>query len=240
VISICAASPDDIEAAQSAASRYGFTWIESKAQYPYLEFGAQTRYHIDKRTALIVDFTSGANAHRKKYGGKELITKAVAAIKGERPSILDATAGMGRDAYVLAHHGCLVTLVERHPVVYLLLSNGIQRAQEQGDPAALRMTLIGQDSNKHLRSDGPRYDVIYLDPMFPAKQKSAAVKKDMQAFHSLVGKDSDNDALLELALNQAKNRVVVKRPDYAPPLNQRQASFQYSGKKIRYDVYLCS
>jgi len=81
-------------------------------------------------------------------------------------------------------------------------------------------------------------DVIYLDPMYPHREKSAAVKKEMRVFQSLVGEDLDADNLLEPALALAKYRVVVKRPSYAPPLNNKKPSTSIKMKKNRFDVYV--
>lgn len=63
----------------------------------------------------------------------------------------------------------------------------------------------------------PAPDVVYLDPMYPHRQKSALVKKEMRVFQSLVGNDDDADSLLIPAMTIAKRRVVVKRPNYASP-----------------------
>ena len=73
-----------------------------------------------KLGAVYVDFVGGTMAHRRKFGGGrgEAVAKAVG-IKGSAlPTVIDATAGLGRDAFVLAAIGCQVRLVERHPVVF--------------------------------------------------------------------------------------------------------------------------
>jgi 16S rRNA (guanine1516-N2)-methyltransferase len=101
------------------------------------------------------------------------------------------------------------------------------------------MQLRSQDSRTYLESltaeEFP--DVIYLDPMFPERQKTADVKKEMAAFHSIVGKDEDADALLPLALAHVNYRVVVKRPRKAPFLNSQVPSYQLEGKSSRFDIY---
>jgi 16S rRNA (guanine1516-N2)-methyltransferase len=80
-------------------------------------------------------------------------------------------------------------------------------------------------------------DVVYLDPMFPVSGKSALVKKEMRLFHSLVGLDEDSDALLDLALQRARHRVVVKRPPKAPYLAERKPQLSVAGKAVRFDIY---
>jgi 16S rRNA (guanine1516-N2)-methyltransferase len=99
--------------------------------------------------------------------------------------------------------------------------------------------LLAVDSQDYLAqiTDDNRPDVIYLDPMFPDRQKSADVKKEMAAFHHVVGKDEDADSLLEKALAKANYRVVVKRPRKAPFINNKTPSYQLEGKSSRYDIY---
>lgn len=193
------------------------------------------------------EFTEGAVDHRRKFGGGkgQMIAKAVGIKAGIYPKILDATAGLGKDSFVLATLGSKVIMIERSPVVHCLLQDGLQRAHEYAlQDAELfavlqRMHLTEQDSRQYLQSLTPEQfpDVIYLDPMFPERHKTADVKKDMAAFHSLVGKDEDADALLPLALAHVNYRVVVKRPRKAPLLNNQTPSYQLEGKSSRYDIY---
>lgn len=197
---------------------------------------------------IMAEFTEGAVDHRRKFGGGkgQMIAKAVGVKAGVYPRVLDATAGMGKDSFVLATLGCGLTMIERSPVVHLLLQDGLQRAQEFAraqDVELLqvinRMQLLAQDSRAYLESLSAAQfpDVIYLDPMFPERQKTADVKKEMAAFHSVVGKDEDADALLPLALAHVNYRVVVKRPRNAPFLNNQTPSYQLEGKSSRYDIY---
>ncbi len=197
---------------------------------------------------IIAEFTEGAVDHRRKFGGGkgQMIAKAVGVKAGVYPCVLDATAGMGKDSFVLATLGCKLIMIERSPIVHLLLQNGLQRALEfaREQDAELhqvihRMQLLAQDSRTYLVSLTPAQfpDVIYLDPMFPERQKTADVKKEMAAFHSVVGKDEDADALLPLALAHVNYRVVVKRPRKAPLLNNQTPSYQLEGKSSRYDIY---
>ncbi len=193
------------------------------------------------------EFTEGAVDHRRKFGGGkgQMIAKAVGIKAGVYPRVLDATAGLGKDSFVLATLGCHVTMMERSPIVHCLLNNGLERAREfavqdrELGAVMSRMQLVQQDSRAYLQTlAADQYpDVIYLDPMFPERNKTADVKKDMAAFHSLVGKDEDADALLPLALAHANYRVVVKRPRKAPLLNNQAPSYQLEGKSSRYDIY---
>jgi 16S rRNA (guanine1516-N2)-methyltransferase len=190
-----------------------------------------------------VDFTDGTAAYRRAKGGGELIVKAVAGDKQIRPSVLDATAGLGRDAFVLASWGYPVTLCERSPVVACLLEDGLQRAAQIADSdlqAVLgRMQLQSVDAVDYLAQLRPENfpDVIVIDPMFPPTKKQALVKKEMQAFHQLVGPDQDGEQLLQAALTAAIYRVVVKRPRKAQHLASRKPNFSVEGKAIRFDVY---
>ena len=194
-----------------------------------------------KLGGIKVDFVEGAVAHRRKFGGGrgQDIAKAIGLKHGFTPHVLDATAGLGRDSFVLASLGCQVTMMERMPIVAALLENGLARAkinQEVADIAD-RMNLIYASSIDDMTlANAP--DVIYLDPMYPHREKSAAVKKEMRVFQSLVGEDLDADSLLAPALKLAKYRVVVKRPSYAQPLNNKVPSTSIKMKKNRFDVYV--
>ena len=197
-----------------------------------------------KLGGIFVDFVSGAMAHRRKFGGGrgEAVAKAVGIKKGYLPDVIDATAGLGRDAFVLAALGCRVRMLERHPVVAALLDNGLQRGYldpEIGTWLQERMSLIHASSITALNGITDAPDVVYLDPMYPHRQKSALVKKEMRVFQSLVGADDDADSLLVPAIAVAKRRVVVKRPDYAEPLAGQKAPSAITTKNHRFDIYPC-
>lgn len=192
--------------------------------------------------AVAVDFQKAALLKRLKTGDK-MLGKALGCKRGKPYRILDATAGFAVDAALMAGMGFEVTLLERNPVVAALLDDGIQRARVSDDlelcQLSQRMHLRQEDGLGFLNhvSRHKVFDVIYLDPMFPERKKSAQVKKGMQYFHQLVGADADADQLLPLALRAARHRVVVKRPRIAPSLADQPPSFQLLGKAHRYDVY---
>ena len=195
-----------------------------------------------KLGGIFVDFVSGAMAHRRKFGGGrgEAVAKAVGIKSGYLPDVVDATAGLGRDAFVLASIGCRVRMLERNPVVAALLDDGLRRGYadaEIGGWLRERLELLHASSLDALTDISPAPDVVYLDPMYPHKQKSALVKKEMRVFQSLVGADLDADGLLEPARQLAKKRVVVKRPDYAPPLADIATPNAVTTKSHRFDIY---
>ena len=195
-----------------------------------------------KLGGIFVDFVTGAMAHRRKFGGGrgEAVAKAVGIKGGYLPDVIDATAGLGRDAFVLAALGCRVRMLERHPVVAALLDDGLRRGYadaEIGGWLRERLTLLHVVSQQALSDITPAPDVVYLDPMYPHRQKSAMVKKEMRVFQSLVGPDEDADALLEPARRLAKKRIVVKRPDYAPPLAGVSTQSAVVTKSHRFDIY---
>nr|WP_191636988.1 class I SAM-dependent methyltransferase [Pseudomonas fluorescens] len=189
-----------------------------------------------------VDFVEGGAAHRRLYGGGsgQMIAKAVGIAQGVRPSVLDATAGLGKDAFVLASLGCEMSLIERQPLIGALLEDGLVRAAEDFDvaPIVARMKLLKGNSIEVMRDwEGEPPQVIYLDPMFPHREKTALVKKEMRLFRPLVGDDPDAPALLEAALALATHRVVVKRPRKAPCIEGPKPSHALDGKSSRYDIY---
>lgn len=190
---------------------------------------------------VYVDFTSGAVDHRRRFGGGkgQDIAKAVGLNKRSNLSILDATAGLGRDAFVLACLGCSVALCERVGFVRAMLEDGLYRASFHHEVSEIvaKMPLLESDITG---IEGEQvFDVVYLDPMYPHTDKSsAAAKKEMAFFRDLVGKDLDADSLLAHALRLAEYRVVVKRPKGAPFLNNAEPTYQLEGKSGRFDVYV--
>jgi len=228
-------------------ARFGLAqWAEQSSGFSlHYDDKGLSLYKTDepKLGAINVDFVTGAVAHRRKFGGGkgQSIAKAVGLNKGATPVVLDATAGLGRDGFVLASLGCKVILHERHPVVAALLYDGLRRAyndSEIGPWMQQNMSLIFGSSHTLLAQCNSMPDVVYLDPMFPHREKSALVKKEMRVFQELVGGDTDADDLLEFAYPLASKRVVVKRPDYAPFLNDKTPSMQIKTKKNRFDVYV--
>lgn len=190
---------------------------------------------------VTASFLQGKTTHRLKFGGGkgQMIAKAVGLNKGVSPTILDATAGLAQDAFVLASLGCEITLLERSPIIAELIGSALKEAQgtEIQDITA-RMHLNSVDACTWLsEQEGQVADVIYLDPMYPHRDKSALVKKEMRLFHILVGETIDDSELLAEALQKARYRVVVKRPRKGETIQGQQPAHQILGKSCRYDIY---
>lgn len=247
------AAPELIVLAQRTAAKWGLIYRE------HIDSGLALIQHLShlelrqldepKVGAVKVDFTSDALTFRRLHGGgkKEAIARAIGLKGQDSLQVLDATAGLGRDAFVLASLGCVVAMIERSAVVAALLQDGLDRAAVDLTLASwlpTRMQLchgVAKDllgNWQNIQPPKTRPDVVYLDPMFPHRKKSAAVKKDMRLFQQLLGPDEDADLLLEPALALAKKRVVVKRPSSAPFLAGKKPHIEMSGKANRFDVYL--
>ena len=211
-----------------------------------LQLGAQglqlTVRGLETSATVRVDFATGAVAHRRQFGGgtAQMIAKAVGIQPGVRPTILDATAGLGRDSFVLASLGCSVTMIERQPLIAALLEDGLSRAQNEAveGPIVARMALLqGNAIDRMLSWADTAPQVVYLDPMFPHREKSSLVKKEMRIFRQLAGDDDDAPALLEAAMKLASHRVVVKRPRKAPAIDGPHPNYALEGKSSRFDIY---
>ncbi len=195
--------------------------------------------------AISIDWMQPEIQRRIAAGKRQPMARAVGLHKaaGRPLRILDATAGLGRDGYVLAALGAQVTLAERNPSVMELLRDAHQRALNnpaQADVAG-RIDLLALDSCSALKDphilDRP-YDVVYLDPMYPEDGKTALPSKEMQILRDLTEGDEDADSLLPLALGAARLRVVVKRPSKAPWLAGRAPSMSLQSTQLRFDVYV--
>jgi 16S rRNA (guanine1516-N2)-methyltransferase len=193
---------------------------------------------------IMVSFTGSTMEYRLKHGGgrSQALARAIGLKKGWQPAVIDTTAGLGRDGFVLAYLGCQVHMLERSPILAAMLKDGLQRARRAAHTAetAGRIRLTLTDSKEFLQKlkQQDRSDVIYLDPMYPERTKSSLVKKEMRMLRGLAGADQDAEKLLDIALQCATNRVVVKRPRLAETLGDTTPSHAITGKTSRFDVYL--
>ncbi len=181
-----------------------------------------------------IDFNENKlNYHKKKGSIKtELIGRAMGAGRaGLR--VLDLSAGLGIDAIFLSQLGYQVTALERNPLIYLAL----QTAWNHLLTAKEKINFVYSSALDYFKTTDQTFDVIYFDPMFPDKIKTALPRQEMVFFRNLVGDDVDAQTVLESAL-KFKNveRIVVKRPAKAPILGGKPHS-EVSGKLVRFDIY---
>ncbi|MEE9253942.1 MAG: class I SAM-dependent methyltransferase [Pseudomonadales bacterium] len=199
------------------------------------------------RSALSVDFASPRLVHRLRGAGRERLLRACGVTRARQPTVVDATGGLGTDAFVIANAGAEVTVLERHPLVYALLRDAHRRAAGRADlaEAIARMHLVHCDAREWL-AQAQGIDVIYLDPMFPPRRKSALVKQPMRMLTQLVveggadGADGGEGAemLFASAIEVDPSRVVIKRPLHSREVSWRRApSFTVEGRSVRFDVY---
>ena len=197
------------------------------------------------KSPLFVDFLSGALRYRFFRDRKinQDLAKAVGIKKGRRPTICDVTAGFGTDSFVFASLGCEVLMIERSPVIWALLRDGLRRAATDktiGGSISEKITLLFGDARDLLKDQDTKYDTVYIDPMYPEMKKSARSKQKMVLLRSVVGIDRDQVELFDTSRAYATHRVVVKRPASAPPISDVPVSYQVKGKSSRYDIYLRS
>lgn len=215
-------------------------------EFDYLLQFEQGRLQLHSRlpefpAALYVDFAD-AKLHYRAHSAmrSQNLAKAIG-VKGRRGvTVLDATAGLGKDAFLLASLGCELTMLERSAVVHALLADGLSRGETCGTETAEILSRMQLERGDFLEfaPTAPTFDVIYLDPMFPQRRKSAKVKKDMALLQQLLGSQSDGTQLLEHAMGMAKKRVVVKRAKLSPQLGESKPDIEFKGSSSRYDVYL--
>ena len=187
---------------------------------------------------LRADLTAMTRRLRARALGRELLVRAARVRGTEAPTAIDATAGLGEDSLLLAAAGFSVTLFERDPVIAALLRDALERAADVPELAEAvgRMRLEETDSVTALRGLSAPPDVVYLDPMFPERRKSAAVRKKFQLLHMLERPCEDEEALLGAALAAGPRKVVIKRPPKGPHLAGVRPSYALTGKAVRYDV----
>jgi 16S rRNA (guanine1516-N2)-methyltransferase len=195
---------------------------------------------------LCIDFSQGI--YRKRlYEGltyREPLARAVGLRAGETKHILDGTAGLCRDAFVLAVLGAKLTLVDRSPIVYALIEDARRRGMAQGaylSGILSRMPCVCADLLDYIQIKPPallEYDVIYLDPMFPEARKSALAKKEMQILQKICQNSRDLSVLLEASLEYTRERVVIKRSTDQKPICLKRLGFSITQRLVAFDVYL--
>ena len=189
---------------------------------------------------LLIDFSSGKFNHRLRKVAikRELIARAVG-IKQDT-TVLDCTAGLGRDAFLLASLGCHVTMIERSTVVALLLEDALNRALRDPDLSdiAMRINLRFLDSRRYLSNMIEVPDTIFLDPMFSDRKKSANSKGEMQILQRFLGRDTSIIELFDSAMNTQCRRVVIKRSLHDKLKLPREATNILMGSSIRFDIFL--
>lgn len=189
-----------------------------------------------------IDFLSEKMRYRCQHASlrSELVARAMGARPEDRPSIVDATAGLGQDSFILAYLGFEITLIEKSPIIHEILDKALQNASKKLPNIINRMHLVHNDAILWLKSlDHTNYpQIIYLDPMFPERKKSASVNKSMSSMHKIIENDDNCQELLGIALKTATQRVVIKRPRSAPKIIEHEVNFSLNGRTCRFDIYL--
>lgn len=242
LITVTTTDPDLHAQARKLAKKLGCSMSIDENIAVYSLILSQTHLSLQKNNGpfkpIYVDFLGGKNKHRSHLGGgrKQDIARAAGVTSKYKPTILDATAGLGSDSFALAVLGCSIHMLERSPILAALLEDALQRAES----LKLKLSLSCINALDYLKElpDDQKPDVIYLDPMFPGRKKSALVKKEMRLCRELVGDDTDAPELLIMALTKAKKRVIVKRPRLASTLNENKPDVKIIGKVCRFDIYL--
>lgn len=197
------------------------------------------KYQHSKDHPLYVDFLSKRLQYRLKNISlkKEYLARALGLKQHTQPTIVDATGGMGQDSFILAALGFEVTLLEQSSIIYQLLSDGIKRALPHLN-CIQRLHIHHADSISWLKNTDP-IQIVYLDPMFSPKSKSARSKKAMTIFQKLLNDNENGILLFNQALSCATERVVVKRPRTAEYITTTtKPTYSMVGRSCRFDIYL--
>jgi len=258
VVRVRASTAEDEAAARALAARLSLdiaprpTPGDDAAPWTLLVDGHRRMLARPDGVRLELDFVGGRTAARQQEAGlaRQPLARALGVTRLRRrlhrlPTVVDATGGLGRDAWFAAALGCPVTVIERSPIVHALLESALDVAARTPATAqtAARLTLLLGEASQRLDRLGARFaDVIYLDPMYPPVRRRAAVGKGMQFLHDLLGPAETSASLLDAALATAGCQVTVKRPSGAPSLD---GGATFAGQRTtiaspgtRYDLYL--
>lgn len=250
-IAVAAACDSMLPKAHELALRLNLSLVTyQQTTHPFILAVMPKRLELQENSSkkskpIFVDFFTSQLTYRIQYGGgkKQLIAKAVGIKNKKNLTLLDATAGFGIDAFILASLGYEVMMLERSPIISALLVDGLEQLKKNPKSSDLKIDLQVTEAIDYLYRiiDGglKKPDIIYLDPMYPKKNKTALSQKTMRILHEIIGDDIDAAMLLDPALKCAKNRVVVKRPNYASSLTNLKPNLQFSlNGSCRYDIYL--
>ena len=214
--------------------------MDESEKYLYFDNGTLKLHNDDKDFHIDFNSTDVLNRINPKLK-KCSVIQAVEGKKKGTLEILDTTAGLGRDMFTLASRNHNVTAIEQDIYIYLLLADALLRATNLPNLAqiAKNITLINNNSNDYIKQTQKEFDCIYLDPMFPARRKSAKVKQNMQLLHTIVTNNEDaNKSLFESSIHYKRaKKVIVKRPANAELLSDKKPSSQLIGKANRFDIY---
>lgn len=234
-----AQSPADRDEVNGLADKMALEIIqESPKDELYLLFDQRGLALVKNELTLHGDFTKMIKRLNPANLRGELLVRAA---KTKAPqgvkAALDATAGLGEDSLLLAASGFEVDLYEYNPIIAALLRDALRRAAQETELKEIvaRMHLIEADSKKAMLSLEKRPDVILLDPMFPARRKSALVKKKFQLIQNLEQPCTDESELIQSAIAAHPKKIVIKRTLKGPILGDIKPSYAISGKGIRYD-----
>ncbi len=195
----------------------------------------------EEKLEQLIDFTDGRTSYKIRRGDIKghPLTRATGILKSPDLKLVEATAGLGRDAFMIASLGVDITMIERAQDVHDLLADALSAARKTNDELAAivdRITLLFGDARQLLPELNP--DVVIVDPMHPERTSSALVKQQMRTLRDLVGPDEDSAELVQAALAAARRRVVLKWPLRADPIvGLRKPTFTLSSKTVRYDVF---
>ncbi len=193
-----------------------------------------------KPSSLRVDFTTPGNLRRVKNPHKELLIQAIKIRKKIPATVVDATGGLGRDAFLLAAAGCKVDVFEQNHFIGALLADGLKRAALAPQTARVcnRITLHIQNTVEHIGELCPPPEVVYLDPMFPERDKSAKVKQNLRILRYIEGDQGEDRELFAAVWAIKPRKIVVKRPLKSAPLCEIRPTYTLKGKAVRFDVYI--
>lgn len=251
-IAVCAVDPSTLTTAQSLSLRLSLPLVDT-ARHSGLDYVLsctceRLELHATGRGAagpVYAEFAHGPMGYRIAHHEhqQQPLARAVGLKPGALPKVIDATAGLGRDAVMLATLGCEVLLLERSPIVAALVRDGLNRAARTPQLAAVvnqRLRLLETEAITYLQrlAGTERAQVIYLDPMHPHRTKSALVKKEMRVLRAIVGDDDDANELFRAALDCTTQRVVVKRARLAPQLEGPPPTSSIPGRQTRFDIYV--
>ncbi|AJI52597.1 class I SAM-dependent methyltransferase [Francisella philomiragia] len=209
-------------------------------KYLYVEDNILKLHYKDKE--LFIDFNSSEILNRIDPKTKKCsVVQAVEGRSKDKLNILDTTAGLGRDTFTLAARGHRLISLEKDCYIFLLLVDALNRAKQTSNlkDIANQIDLINIDANEYINTTNISFDCIYIDPMFPPRNKSAKVKQGMQVLHDIAfnNDESNSNLLKNIILSKKTKKAVVKRPINADFLYGKKPTSQLKGKTNRFDVY---
>ena len=183
-----------------------------------------------KPVSIMIDFFDKRmnNKIKQRLSGKKDIFHKLFPKKNS--TLLDCTAGYGRDGYILRSMGFNVTMIENSPIISLLLNDALKKLKLSD------FIMYHGNSYDYLSHSEKYYDYIYIDFMFNKLKKNSLSSKNDETLKLISFQENDKNNIIRLAIKKSNSRVVVKEPKNSLS-NILKPEYTIKTKLLNFNIY---